>query len=116
VAVHALSRLSLRRLSPQRWPQLTALHVALPLAALLWLPVFVQEYRGQFFDFSERPVPTRSYHGVRWSAPRVWTDDEDLPQLMDWIGQNTERGDVLAHPESHMLNFFTERPAATIPL
>jgi len=89
--------------------------VSVAAALVLWVPVFLGEYRGQFYDSMEQPVGLRSYGGVKWTGLRQWLADDDLPRLIDWIQTHTEPDDVLAYWKSEPLTFFTQRPSTRLP-
>lgn len=91
-----------------------ALGVVLAGVAALWLPRFVDQWRGQF-RYGERPAGTRVDYGVRWSGPPRWVNDRSLEEALEWILTRTEHDDVLAHGQPWPYSFFTGRPSVLLP-
>jgi hypothetical protein len=65
---------------------------------LAWLPTFLGAYRGDFRDGGDL-VPDRTDHGITWTGPPQWVEDEDLDPLLGWLEQHTQTTDILAHAE-----------------
>jgi 4-amino-4-deoxy-L-arabinose transferase-like glycosyltransferase len=113
-AVDGLARLGLARLKLPVWRRITTLHLAVLAVAVMWLPTFVEEYRGTF-RYGDYPVRTRSYEQIRWTGAVAWVEDRDIGEILDWIKIHTRRDDILAHPLPEIYTFFTERPSARLP-
>jgi hypothetical protein len=81
---------------------------------LLWLPATVQEYRGTY-RYGDEPVGVRAYRGLRWTGASAWVEDRDLNQALDWVSQQTQPSDILAHAQPGIFTFFTNRPSTRLP-
>jgi hypothetical protein len=42
-------------------------------------------------------------------------EDRDLARAIDWVSENTETSDILAHAQPGIFTFFTERPSTRLP-
>jgi hypothetical protein len=114
-AVQGLSQAAglLGRLRPRaRW-RLPLLDLAVLAIVLAGSQTLFREYAGRYpMPYTNDWVSARSYNGLTWAGPRSWGDDEDLPELLDWVKSNTQPDDVLAHhPDPWKFTFFTARPS-----
>jgi 4-amino-4-deoxy-L-arabinose transferase-like glycosyltransferase len=113
-AVDGLARIGLGGVGIGPMRALTPLHAVILAVAVFWSPVFLREYRGQFV-YGDEDVGTRTDRGLRWTGPPRWVKDNELSRMVDWLDQNTDRADPLAHGQPWPFTFFTGRPATLLP-
>jgi 4-amino-4-deoxy-L-arabinose transferase-like glycosyltransferase len=114
LAAYGLYRLGLQRLRLPFAPAVSALTAAVVAIVLVWLPTFIQAYRGQFW-FGDTLVESRVDYGFRWSGPLNWTQNRDSIRIADWIDANTDRDAVVAQRLPWLSTFFTGRPTVALP-
>ncbi|MCC6179927.1 MAG: glycosyltransferase family 39 protein [Chloroflexi bacterium] len=112
--VHGLTQLWLDRLALPLPGRPSLLHVAIALVVFWWSPTWRHEFTGEF-RYGDESVKARTDDGLRWTGPPRWVEDNELPRIIAWIDQHTERGDVLTHGQPWPYTFFTSRPATLLP-